>query len=171
VGRPLWLGDTKRLVSTEQRIVLHSAKRRYLGKLSGPLLDRVDLRVQMYRVGTAALGTEARECTQVVRERVARARAASADRWRPHGVLTNAEVPGPLLRERYRLAREAMDPLRRALDRGVVSIRGMDRTLRVARELADFAPVGQSVFCPRAGSYVQVARGVYVAGSFSLGGG
>ena len=54
MGRPLWLGDTKRLVSTEQRIVLHSAKRRYLGKLSGPLLDRVDLRVQMYRVRTAA---------------------------------------------------------------------------------------------------------------------
>jgi magnesium chelatase family protein len=116
-----------------------AAKRRYLGKLSGPLLDRVDLRVQMYRVRTAAFGTEARECTQVVRERVARARAASADRWRPHGVLTNAEVPGPLLRQRYRLAREAMDPLRRALDRGVVSIRGMDRTLRVAWSLADLA--------------------------------
>ena len=96
----------------------------------------------MYRVRTAAFGTEARECTQVVRERVARARAASADRWRPHGVLTNAEVPGPLLRQRYRLAREAMDPLRRALDRGVVSIRGMDRTLRVAGELSDLPRIG-----------------------------
>ncbi|HME48919.1 YifB family Mg chelatase-like AAA ATPase [Mycobacterium sp.] len=120
-----------------------TAKRRYLGKLSGPLLDRVDLRVQMHPVRTAALGNDAGESTGVVRKRVARARAAAADRWRSHGVLTNAEVPGSLLRQRYRLAKEAMDPLRRALDRGVLSIRGMDRTLRVAWSLADLAGLTQ----------------------------
>jgi len=120
-----------------------AAKRRYLGKLSGPLLDRVDLRVRMHPVRTAALATEAGESTHVVCERVARARIAAADRWRPHGVLTNAEVPGSVLRQRYRIAREAMDPLRKALDRGVLSIRGVDRTLRVAWSLADLAGLTQ----------------------------
>ena len=115
------------------------AKRRYLGKLSGPVLDRVDLRVQMHPVRTAAFGDDHGECTRVVRERVACARSAAADRWRPHGVRTNADVPGSLLRQRYRVAKEAMEPLRRALDRGVLSIRGMDRTLRVAWSLADLA--------------------------------
>jgi magnesium chelatase family protein len=120
-----------------------TAKRRYLGKLSGPLLDRVDLRVQMNPARNAAFGADAGECTRVVRERVASARAAAGDRWRPHGVPTNAEVPGPLLRQRYRLATDAMQPLRLALDRGVLSIRGMDRTLRVAWSLADLAGLTQ----------------------------
>lgn len=116
-----------------------AAKRRYLGKLSGPLLDRVDLRIQMHPVRTAALGNEMGESTEVVRGRVARARAAAGERWRPHGVHTNAEVAGPLLRQRFRLDKRAMEPLRRALDHGVVSIRGVDRTLRVAWSLADLA--------------------------------
>jgi magnesium chelatase family protein len=114
-------------------------KRRYLGKLSGPLLDRVDLRVAMHPIRANAFAGVANESTQVVRERVARARAAAADRWRRHGVRTNAEVSGSLLRQRYRLDRPAMDPLRKALDRGLLSIRGVDRTLRVAWSLADLA--------------------------------
>ncbi|HZQ30474.1 MAG TPA: YifB family Mg chelatase-like AAA ATPase [Mycobacterium sp.] len=116
-----------------------AVKRRYLGKLSGPLLDRVDLKVQMYRVRTGALNADVGESTRVVRERVIRARAAAAERWRPYGVRTNAEVSGPLLRQRFRLSRDAMDPLRRALDRGLLSIRGVDRTVRVAWTLADLA--------------------------------
>jgi magnesium chelatase family protein len=115
------------------------AKRRYLGKLSGPLMDRVDLRVRMHRVRTDAFTGGAGESTVVVRERVARARAAAAERWQRHGVRTNAEVSGSLLRQRYRLSRDAMEPLGRALDRGLLSIRGVDRTLRVAWTLADLA--------------------------------
>jgi magnesium chelatase family protein len=120
-----------------------AAKRRYLGKLSGPLMDRVDLRVEMHPVRTDAFSQEARESTQLVRERVTRARAASADRWHRHGVRTNAEVSGSLLRQHYRLGRDAMEPLRRALDRGLLSIRGVDRTLRVAWTLADLGGRGQ----------------------------
>jgi hypothetical protein len=46
-------------------------------------------------------------------------------------VRTNAEVSGPLLRQRFRLAHDAMEPLRRALDRGLMSVRGVDRAMRV----------------------------------------
>ena len=112
-------------------------KRRYMGKLSGPLLDRVDLRVFMHREKAGAFAAEAGESTATVRNRVKAARDAAAERWRKHGVATNAEVSGVLLRRRFRLDADVMAPLRTALDRGVLSIRGVDRTLRVAWTLAD----------------------------------
>ena len=112
-------------------------KRRYLGKLSGPLLDRVDLRVEMDPVRSSAMTAEHGESTDAVRARVATAREAAAARWAPYGCRTNAEVSGVLLRRRFRPAHEVMLPLRTALDRGAMSIRGVDRTLRVAWSLAD----------------------------------
>lgn len=116
-----------------------ATKRRYLGKLSGPLLDRVDLRVQMNPVRAGAFSVTDGESTDRVRQRVALAREMAAARWRPHGFRTNAEVSGPLLRRKFRLGNAAMEPLRSALDRGLLSIRGVDRTLRVAWSLADLA--------------------------------
>ncbi|MGB8405999.1 MAG: ATP-binding protein, partial [Mycobacterium sp.] len=59
------------------------------------------------------------------------------ERWQVVGVRTNAEVPGPVLRRAFRPSRQAMAPLRSALDSGKLSIRGVDRTLRVAWSLAD----------------------------------
>ncbi|OMC20820.1 YifB family Mg chelatase-like AAA ATPase [Mycobacterium sp. SP-6446] len=116
-----------------------AAKRRYLGKLSGPLMDRVDLRVQMHPVRAGAISVTDGESTAQVRQRVAAARHAAAERWRHHGFRTNAEVSGTLLRRKFRPGNAAMDPLKTALDRGLLSIRGLDRTLRVAWSLADLA--------------------------------
>lgn len=115
-----------------------ATKRRYLGKLSGPLLDRVDLRVQMHRLRAGAFSAADGESTSQVRQRVALARggrATMAATW----VRTNAEVSGPLLRRKFRPSSAAMLPLRTALDRRLLSIRGVDRTLRVAWSLADLA--------------------------------
>jgi magnesium chelatase family protein len=114
-------------------------KRRYLGKLSGPLLDRVDLRVQMHAVRAGAFTSEPAESTAVVRSRVVRARAAAAERWGPHGFGTNAEVSGALLRRRFRLGPTVTAPLKAAMERGLISIRGADRSLRVAWTLSDLA--------------------------------
>jgi magnesium chelatase family protein len=115
------------------------AKRRYVSKLSGPLLDRVDMRVHMHREKAGAFAADAGESTALVRDRVKSARDAAAQRWQQHGIRTNAEVSGVLLRRRYRLEQKAMEPLKTAVDRGVLSIRGVDRTLRVAWTLADLA--------------------------------
>ncbi len=114
-------------------------KRRYLGRLSGPLLDRVDLRVEMHPVRAGAFSAADGESSAMVRARVANARAAAAERWEPHGFHTNAEVSGALLRRKFRLDTAAMAPLRTALDRGLLSIRGANRTLRVAWTLSDLA--------------------------------
>jgi magnesium chelatase family protein len=116
-----------------------AVKRRYLGKLSGPLLDRVDLRVQMHAVRAGAFSGADAESSAQVRERVALARQAAAQRWLPHGFRTNAEVSGALLRRKFRPSNDTMSPLQKALDRGLLSIRGLDRTLRVAWSLADLA--------------------------------
>ncbi|MGE2718760.1 YifB family Mg chelatase-like AAA ATPase [Mycolicibacterium celeriflavum] len=114
-------------------------KRRYLGKLSGPLLDRVDLYVRMHSLRAGAIAAEDGESTDAVRARVAAARAAAAERWRPYGIRTNVEVRGSLLRRKFRLPKTVMQPFEAALNRGTLSVRGMDRTLRVAWTLCDLA--------------------------------
>ncbi len=114
-------------------------RRRYLGKLSGPLLDRVDLYVRMHSLRAGAIVARDGESTDVVRERVAAARSAAAERWRPHGIRTNVEVSGSLLRRKFRLPPAVMKPSEAALNRGTLSVRGMDRTLRVAWTLSDLA--------------------------------
>jgi magnesium chelatase family protein len=116
-----------------------TVKRRYLGKLSGPLLDRVDLRVQMHSIRAGAFTTETAETTATVRSRVTQARHAAADRWREYGFTTNSEVTGSVLRQRFRPDAVAMRPLQAALDRGLLSIRGVDRSLRVAWTICDLA--------------------------------
>ena len=116
-----------------------NVRRRYLGRLSGPLLDRVDLRVRMRPLASALLTDETAESTAVVRARVAAARAAAAHRWSAQGWRTNAEVPGPALRQRFRLSRAALVPLERSLRIGDVTARGADRALRVAWTLSDLA--------------------------------
>jgi len=112
-------------------------KRRYRTKLSGPLLDRVDLRVEMHASHGGSFAVDEQESTRVVRERVWAARRAAQERWSPHGSTTNAEVSGSLLRRRFRPGTEAMSLLRTALDRGQLTIRGVDRTMRVAWTLCD----------------------------------
>ncbi|SDE42609.1 YifB family Mg chelatase-like AAA ATPase [Rhodococcus tukisamuensis] len=114
-----------------------TVRRRYLGKLSGPLLDRVDLRVRMRELSVGALNGDAAESTASVRERVSTARAAAVARWQEFGWRTNAEVPGPALRQRFRLSRRALVPLERGLREGQITARGADRALRVAWTLSD----------------------------------
>ncbi len=115
------------------------ARRRYLGRLSGPLLDRVDLQVELNPVGRAALLADAAglEPTAVVRERVAAARAAAAARLAGTGWRTNSEVPGQILRNRWRLAGSVRRVADNGIDHGELSARGYDRVLRVAWTLAD----------------------------------
>lgn len=109
-------------------------RRRYLGRLSGPLLDRVDLRTWMHPV-TALTGDVPGESTATVRARVLAARAAATERWAAHGWRTNAEVPGPVLRSRFALPAPVLRPLEAGLRAGQLTARGADRALRVGRTL------------------------------------
>jgi magnesium chelatase family protein len=116
-------------------------RRRYQSRLSGPLLDRIDLRVDLPPVTRASWldGGEAPESSAAVAARVALARSAAAERMRGSGLTLNGHVPGRLLRERWVVPRSASRLAERALERGVLSVRGFDRVLRVAWTLADLA--------------------------------
>lgn len=111
-------------------------RRRYLGKLSGPLMDRVDLRVRM-RPMTAMTAGDVPESTDTVRKRVAQARAAAIERWSEYGWQANVDVPGPILRREFALPGSTTELLDRGLETGAVTARGADRCLRIAWTLAD----------------------------------
>ncbi|MEU8849907.1 YifB family Mg chelatase-like AAA ATPase [Streptomyces sp. NPDC048564] len=116
-----------------------SAIRRYQARLSGPLLDRVDLRVEVDRVTRAQLTERGArgESTATVAERVRAARERASDRLAGTPWRTNSEIPGRELRSRWYAAVGAMDEAERNLERGVLTARGLDRVLRVAWTVAD----------------------------------
>jgi magnesium chelatase family protein len=115
-------------------------RRRYLGRISGPLLDRIDIQIRLPPLSAAQLMTASApaESSAIVAVRVANARTAAAARWAADGWRVNAEVPGPQLRRPpWRLPAADTASLRRSLDRGVLSARGFDRILRLAWTIAD----------------------------------
>ncbi|MDQ0849805.1 magnesium chelatase family protein [Arthrobacter sp. B3I9] len=117
-----------------------TVRRRYLSRLSGPLLDRVDIQLEVERVSLADFGQPgSEEDSATVAQRVAAARKRQLGRLVPFGFETNAQVPGRLLRGTLRLGPPTTRILDRALERGVLTARGYDRVLRLAWTLADLA--------------------------------
>ncbi|MFG2878643.1 YifB family Mg chelatase-like AAA ATPase [Streptomyces sp. NPDC048337] len=116
-----------------------SVIRRYQGRLSGPLLDRVDLRVEVEPVTRSdLLGQGGRgEPTAAVAERVREARERAAARLADTPWRLNSEVPGQELRTRWQPAPGALAQAERDLERGLLTARGLDRVLRVAWTVAD----------------------------------
>jgi len=114
------------------------ARRRYFSRLSGPLLDRVDIQIEVLPVTRAdrMRGLSA-EPTHAIAARVAEARAVARRRLAGTPWSTNSEVPGAWLRAHTRAAADR--DLDLALDSGALSLRGVDRVLRVAWTLADLA--------------------------------
>lgn len=113
-------------------------RRRYLARMSGPLLDRVDIQLQVERVSLADFGQAgAEEDTATVAHRVGGARSRQLERLAPYGLETNAQVPGRVLRGELRLPAPVTRILDHSLERGVLTARGYDRVLRVAWTLAD----------------------------------
>jgi len=116
-------------------------RRRYLARLSGPLLDRVDVKVELLPVSRAELLSDRRlaEPSAAVAGRVRQARLRAAHRLRGTRWRLNAEVPGSELRRSFRPEPGALAPLEQAMDRGQVSARGADRIIRMSWTLADLA--------------------------------
>jgi magnesium chelatase family protein len=121
---------------------------RYVRRLSGPLLDRFDLRIAVARPEAhELLGGDAGEATARVAERVRAVRARARER----GVRCNAELAGPVLDEATSLTPAAHRLLDHKLRVGALSARGLDRVRRVARTLADLdeatGPLGDEHIC------------------------
>jgi magnesium chelatase family protein len=118
-----------------------AARRRYLGRLSGPLLDRVDVKVRLQPVSRRDMlyDRQFAETSAVVAARVAAARERAAARLAGTGWRLNAEVPGAHLRRTFPPRAGALRSLDRAMELGQVSARGADKIVRVAWSLSDLA--------------------------------
>ena len=112
--------------------------RRYLQKISGPLLDRIDIRVFVEAPTRAEMAsTQAHESSNDVRSRVVKARAIAAERFAGEEWTLNSEIPPSALRKRYLAEKSAMAILHQELDLERLSARGFHKVLRVAWSVAD----------------------------------
>ena len=120
-------------------------RRRYLARLSGPLLDRVDMHVEVPRITRAELLADGGlgEPSSVVAARVAAARQAAAARYAGTPWHVNGQVPAVELRRRWPVPGAALRQAEDAVDRGLLTARGCGRVLRLAWTLADLQGAGQ----------------------------
>ncbi len=112
---------------------------KYLNKISGPLLDRIDLHVEVTPVSFDEMSSERKEEKSAdIRKRVVVARDIQTERFKEtEGVYSNAQMQTRHLREVCRIEKEGQDLLRHAIDKLNLSARAYDRILKVARTIAD----------------------------------
>lgn len=115
-----------------------NAVHKYLNKISGPLLDRLDLHIEVPHVDYKSLSDKAQgETSAQICERVNRARAIQVERYRGTGINCNAQLTPSLLRKHCVMTDEASAYLSRSFDAMGLSARAYDRILKVARTVAD----------------------------------
>jgi magnesium chelatase family protein len=127
-----YLGDPNR--------ICHKAPRcgtDYRNKISGPLLDRIDICIEMPAINIAT--SEEGESTETIRARVIAAREIQAERYKSLNISCNAEINGDLLNEFARPDQAGSELLEHVLKENYLSNRGYTRVLRVARTIADLA--------------------------------
>jgi magnesium chelatase family protein len=118
-----------------------ATRRRYLARISGPLFDRVDVKVRLQSVSRSAMLYDRKfaEPSAVVAARVAAARERATGRLAGTPWRVNAEIPGAVLRRSFTPSTGALISLDRAMELGQVSARGADKIIRVAWSLTDLA--------------------------------
>ncbi len=130
-----YYGSKQRPCQCSQRDI-----RRYLDRVSGPLLDRIDIQIEVDAVPVKEISaSRPAESSAAVRERVRKARAIQQDRYRQEGVYCNAALTSRLLKKHCVLSDEATAVLHSAVDRMGMSMRAYSRVLKVARTIADLA--------------------------------
>ena len=116
----------------------HNAVHKYLNKISGPLLDRLDLHIEVPPVDYKALSDKTQgETSAQIRERVTKARQLQVERYKGTGITCNAQLTPSLLRKHCVMTEEASAYLNRSFDAMGLSARAYDRILKVARTIAD----------------------------------
>lgn len=128
-------GDSTRECSCSQNQII-----KYMSKISGPLLDRIDLHIEVPAVKYDELEAKAPgESSAAIRERVERARQLQRERYKGSGVFSNSQLTQELMEKYCRLDSEASALLRDAFETLGLSARAHNRILKVARTIADLA--------------------------------
>lgn len=112
---------------------------RYLARLSGPLLDRIDLQIDVPRLSSEELlnYTTKEETSEQIRERVIKARKIQIERYKNDGILTNSELTPKLLKKHCQIDKQSEALFRTAIIKYQLSGRKYDRILKLARTIAD----------------------------------
>lgn len=127
-----YLDDTKECTCTPRQI------QQYLGKLSGPLLDRIDIHIEVPSVKFKDLESrEEGEKSRIIRERVNRTRRIQQERYRGLNIYSNAELTPMLIKKYCKLDDKCREILKSAFERLGLSARAHNRILKVARTIAD----------------------------------
>lgn len=130
-----YLDDTRECTCTPQEV------RNYMGRLSGPLMDRLDIQVEVPTLKYQELNEEEdkAECSWEIRNRVNRARSIQHQRFIENGFYCNAQMTPKMIRQYCNLGKEAVGLLREAFSRLGLTARSHNRILKVARTIADLA--------------------------------
>lgn len=114
------------------------AIQKYMGKISGPLLDRIDIQIEVTAVKYQKLETEEKiESSEKIKERVNKARKIQQDRYKENGIYSNAELTPKLVSKYCKLDKESKTILQNAFEKLGLSARAHGRILKVARTIAD----------------------------------
>ena len=126
-----YAGEWERCTCSEADLTRHRRR------LSGPLLDRIDLLVHMERATIDDLAKKSGTSSARARDQVSEARERQARRLREEGILVNAQMDVQMLRRHMKLDERGEQMMANVRERGVLSARGQHRALRVARTIAD----------------------------------
>src|SRR5574344_692090 len=124
---------------THQCVCTPGQIQRYMNKISGPLLDRIDIQVEITPVPFEALSkAQAGECSSSIRDRVVKARKTQEERFKSHpGIHCNAQMSSRMIHQYAQPDESGLNMLRTAMTRLNISARAYDRILKVARTIAD----------------------------------
>lgn len=112
--------------------------KKYMSKISGPILDRIDLHIRVAAVQYDELRTtNSGDSSQVIRERVNKARRIQLERYQNEGIFSNSQLTAPMIEKYCQLDSQGALLLNRAFDSLGMSARGYSRILKVARTIAD----------------------------------
>lgn len=111
---------------------------KYINKISGPLLDRIDIHIEVEAVDYQKLeGEQKEESSQNIRKRVNRAREIGRNRYKEHGIYSNSELTPALIQKYCKLGKKEKEILKNAFEKLGFSARAYGRILKVARTIAD----------------------------------
>ena len=111
---------------------------RYLRKISGPLLDRIDIQIEVKRPKFEKISSKEKvETSSKIRERVNRTRKIQLERYKSYGILSNSELNTKMIAEFCKLDEKGEELLENAFKKFKLSVRAYERILKVARTIAD----------------------------------
>ena len=142
---------------------------RYLNKISGPLLDRIDIHLEVVPVAFENLTlTKSGENSEEIRTRVIKARAVQIERYEKHtGIHCNAQISPSMVQNHCRTGSDGNMLLKNAMNKLGFSARAYDRILKVSRTIADLegCPDIKSVHIAEAVQYRSLDREIWTAGA------